>query len=92
MSKVRAHVLISGRVQGVYYRLETREQAVACGVTGWVRNRPDRSVEGVFEGEKENVDKLIDWCRKGPAMAIVRNVQVAWEPYRHEFSQFDILF
>lgn len=92
MSKVRAHVLISGKVQGVYYRLETREQAIAAGVTGWVRNRPDRSVEGVFEGARESVEKLIAWCRKGPPMASVREVQVKWEPCRNEFDRFDILF
>ncbi len=92
MSKARARVLISGKVQGVYYRLETKEQAMAMGVTGWVRNRPERSVEGVFEGEKENIEKLIAWCRKGPPMAAVRDVQVEWEPYRNEFDRFDILF
>ncbi len=92
MSKVQAHVIISGRVQGVYYRALTREQAQALGVSGWVRNRPDRKVEGVFEGDKEKVDKLISWCRQGPPAADVTSVDVNWGNYTGEFSGFKIAF
>lgn len=92
MSKVRAHVIISGRVQGVYFRAETRDQAMLLGVTGWVKNRPDGSVEGLFEGEQEDVEKLISWCRQGPPGAEVSGVKLEWESYKGEFTKFKITF
>lgn len=90
MAKARAHVIVSGKVQGVYFRAETRDQAAALGVAGWVRNRPDGTVEGVFEGTKENVEKLIHWCRQGPPRAKVSGVQAEWQDYRGEFNNFVI--
>lgn len=92
MSKVRAHLIVTGRVQGVYYRAETRDQATALGLTGWVKNRPDRSVEVVVEGGREDVEKLIDWCRQGPPVAEVTGVSVLWENYTGEFTKFKITF
>ncbi len=92
MSKVRAHVIISGMVQGVYFRAETRDQALWLGVTGWVKNKPDGRVEGLFEGEREGVEKLISWCRQGPPEAEVSDVAVTWESYRGEFPKFKITF
>ncbi|MFA4885725.1 MAG: acylphosphatase [Desulfotomaculaceae bacterium] len=92
MSNVRAHVIISGMVQGVYFRAETRDQALALGVTGWVKNKPDGIVEGLFEGEREDVEKLISWCRQGPPEAEVSDVTVSWESYRGEFPKFKITF
>jgi len=92
MSKVRAHVIISGKVQGVYFRAKAQEQAVGLEVSGWIRNRPGGTVEGVFEGNRENVEKLIDWCRLGPPRAIVSDVQVEWGDYRGEFSGFAIAY
>jgi len=92
MSKVRAHVIITGKVQGVYFRAKAQEQAVALAVVGWIRNKSDGTVEGVFEGNRENVEKLIDWCRLGPPRAIVSGVQVKWEDYRGEFSKFIIAY
>lgn len=92
MSKVRAHLIVSGRVQGVYFRAETQEQAAAMGLTGWVRNKPDRSVEIVAEGSREDVEKLIGWCRQGPPGAEVSGVKVAWENYTGEFEKFKITF
>lgn len=92
MEKVRAHVIVTGQVQGVYFRAHTREQALSLEVAGWVRNRPDGTVEGVFEGEKENVGKLIEWCREGPPRAGVSGVHVNWEEYRGDFSSFGITF
>lgn len=90
MSKVRAHLIVSGRVQGVYFRAETSDQAAALGLTGWVKNRPDRSVEVVVEGSREDVEKLISWCRQGPPVAEVSGVDVAWENYTGEFTKFKI--
>lgn len=83
-SSVRAHVIISGRVQGVFFRASCREEAESLGLAGWVRNRSDGRVEAVFEGTKAGVDEMIEWCRKGPSLARVTRVDVAWESYRNE--------
>jgi acylphosphatase len=90
MLKVRAHVYVSGRVQGVFFRSETRDEAARHAVTGWVRNLPDGRVEAVFEGEKENVDKLVDFCRRGSIGARVAKVEVTWETYTGDFKNFQI--
>lgn len=90
MPEARAHVVISGKVQGVYYRVETRDQARSLGVTGWVRNMPDGRVEGLFEGERGYVEKLIEWCRQGPPRARVSDVTVEWQAGRGEFCGFEI--
>jgi acylphosphatase len=78
-SKVRAHVWIAGRVQGVAFRAYTIDEASARGVTGWVGNIPDGRVEAVFEGERAVVEAMIAWCRKGPPAARVSSVEVTWE-------------
>ncbi|MCW7077722.1 MAG: acylphosphatase [Canidatus Methanoxibalbensis ujae] len=84
METVRAHVFISGKVQGVFFRYATREEAVARGVRGWVRNLPDGRVEAVFEGERSAVEEMIAFCRRGPPAAKVSHVDVHWEEYRGE--------
>ena len=89
MTKTRAHVFVSGIVQGVYFRQKTKRQAEGFGVAGWVRNLPDGRVEAVFEGEEEAVRALVDYCRHGPSYARVTNVDVLREPYRGEFSGFE---
>ncbi|HEY6584980.1 MAG TPA: acylphosphatase [Gaiellaceae bacterium] len=78
----RAHVVVTGRVQGVFFRAETRNRARSLGLGGWVRNNGDGSVEAVFEGPDERVESMLDWCRRGPAHADVENVQVDWEDPR----------
>ena len=90
--KVRAHVLISGRVQGVFFRYETKCLAVKLGVAGWVRNLPDGRVEAVFEGEKEDVERMIEFCHRGPPGAIVREVEVSWEEPTGRLQGFRILY
>ena len=75
----RAHVHVHGAVQGVFFRIETRDRARSMGVSGWVRNLPDGAVEAVFEGEDARVDSMIAWSRRGPAGADVDDVDVAWE-------------
>lgn len=92
MKKVRAHVLIKGRVQGVFFRAETRSQAYSLGLTGWVRNRWDGSVEAVLEGEDQKVQKMIAWCYKGPPAAVVEDVEVKWEEYKGEFTNFSVRY
>jgi len=90
MMKVRAHVLISGIVQGVFFRHYTKKQAEKCGVYGSVRNLYDGRVEAVFEGEKENVDEVIEFCRRGPPGAEVTSVQVDFRTWTGEFQEFFI--
>ena len=85
---VRAHVLVTGRVQGVFFRSETNIQAKILNVKGWIRNLPDGRVEAVFEGEEAAVKKLIDFCRKGPPEAKVTNVNVLQEAFTGEFRSF----
>lgn len=72
----RAHVWVSGRVQGVFYRQSCLEEAVRLGVAGWVRNLPDGRVEAVFEGPPDAVERAIAWCRVGPRSARVSGVEV----------------
>lgn len=72
-------MLVSGRVQGVFFRDDTRHEAVVAGVAGWVRNRPDGRVEAVFEGDADAVERLVSWCRTGPPAARVSHVEVVSE-------------
>jgi len=88
----RAHVFVSGRVQGVFFRFETRRLARRLGVAGWVRNRRDGQVEAVFEGEREDVNKMVEFCRHGPSGARVTNVEVGWEKPTGEFEGFDVRY
>lgn len=92
MKKARAHVLIKGRVQGVFFRGEASEEAQRLGLSGWVRNKWDGSVEAVFEGKKVAIEEMIGWCHKGPPSAIVREVEVKWEEYKGEFTSFSIRY
>jgi acylphosphatase len=77
---VRYRVLISGRVQGVFFRDTCRRLAEQHGVRGWVRNLPDGRVEAVFEGQAEQVSRLVQWSYQGPRSAMVEDVQVTPEP------------
>lgn len=74
----RAQVVVRGSVQGVFFRVETRDRARSLGLAGWVRNAPDGTVEAAFEGDDERVESMVDWCRRGPAGARVERVEVAW--------------
>jgi acylphosphatase len=87
---VRAHLFISGRVQGVSYRASTQEEARKRGVTGWVKNLADGRVEAVLQGPKDKVDDLIEWCRKGPPAAKVEKVEVSWEKPEEDLKTFEI--
>jgi acylphosphatase len=88
--KARAHVIISGRVQGVFFRARAMQEALRQGVTGWVRNLSNGRVEAVFEGEKEAVDAMVNFCSDGPSGAVVLGIDVKWEPFRSEFKDFKI--
>lgn len=71
---MRTRVVASGLVQGVFFRDTCRREARRAGVAGWVRNRPDGTVEAVFEGPPESVGRMVDWCRRGPSRAHVRGL------------------
>lgn len=92
MSQTRAHVFVSGRVQGVYYRASTRDAAREKSVTGWVRNLDDGRVEAVFEGEEDAVEAMVDWCHKGSRRAEVEDVEVEWGEPTNEFDGFEIRY
>lgn len=89
--RARAHIKIRGRVQGVYYRASTLYEAQKLGLTGWVRNCPDGSVEAVAEGPREKIEALVTWCKHGPPGARVTDVNVRWEAPENTFSGFSIV-
>jgi acylphosphatase len=90
VEKSRVHLLIAGRVQGVFFRASTVHQAQNLGLTGWVMNCPDGSVEAVAEGAAEKLEEFIAWCHKGPAGAQVDRVAVKWQVARGSFREFFI--
>ena len=92
MAKKKARVFVSGRVQGVFFRAETRDLARQLGVTGWVRNLWDGRVEAVFEGEDWAVERLVTWCRRGPRGAHVDNVDVTHEDHAAEYETFSVRY
>ena len=85
-------MFVNGRVQGVFFRSKTQDEALRHNITGWVRNLPDGRVEAIFEGEKDRVDSLIEFFRRGPPGARVTRVNVAWEGYTGEFKTFSIRY
>jgi len=86
MSDVRVRVVVSGRVQGVFYRDSCRAEARRLGLRGWVRNRSDRTVEVVAEGPRDRVEQLLTWCRRGPPRATVTGITVTDEVLAAERS------
>lgn len=88
--KVRAHIFVSGRVQGVFFRAEICRKARKLGLCGFVQNLSDGRVKAVLEGEKEKVEKLIEWAKKGPFFAKVDNIEIKEEEYQSEFDEFEI--
>ena len=92
MDKIKARVRIEGLVQGVNYRYATRQKALELGVSGWVRNLADGSVECLMEGERDKVEALIRWCHHGPSGARVTKVTTRWEEYRGDLQGFSITY
>jgi len=91
--KIRVNVVISGRVQGVFFRANTKQKAEQLGLTGWVRNRYDGKVEALFEGEEKVVQEMINWCHKGSPSARVDNVEVRKQNIiSYEFKDFSIRY
>ncbi|OYT27502.1 MAG: acylphosphatase [Candidatus Altiarchaeales archaeon ex4484_96] len=88
----KAHVIVSGRVQGVFYRANTRDKARELGLTGWVRNTSDGRVEAVFQGEKEKLKQMIKWCHRGPGYAKVSDVKVDYLKPEGDLENFIIRY
>ena len=91
-NKAKAHAIIRGRVHGVFFRMETKRAADDFGVSGWVRNVRDGTVDAIFEGEWDRIEAVLDWCRQGPPHADVTDVNVTWDEYTGEFNGFVVSF
>jgi len=91
MANKRVHLVVRGRVQGVFFRAATQREARRLGLTGWVKNRTDGSIEMLAEGEEEAVKELSSWAYHGPSAARVDHVDVRWRGYTGEFYEFAIL-
>ncbi|MCX7807083.1 MAG: acylphosphatase [Deltaproteobacteria bacterium] len=92
MALKRIHLIIRGRVQGVYFRASAQREAKRLGLTGWVKNRPDGAVEIVAEGEEEPIKEFLSWAQHGPSTARVDQVETRWRSYTGEFADFVILY
>ncbi len=86
----RAHVYISGNVQGVFFRGSTSEKANELGLNGWVKNMPDGRVEALFEGPSDAVEEMLDWCKEGPAQASVEDVSAEIEEPAEDLKGFEV--
>ncbi len=90
--KKRIHLVVEGRVQGVCFRMYTQEEAERLGLTGWVRNRHDGTVEAMAEGEEDVLADFLAWCRRGPPHARVTGVKEEHSEATGEFESFDITY
>jgi len=90
--RVRLQAFVHGYVQGVSFRWYTRREASALGLVGYVRNRPNGSVEIVAEGEREEVQQLLAWLQHGPTDAVVDRVDATWSPAANEFTRFEVRY
>jgi acylphosphatase len=90
VAAARVHLVVSGRVQGVFYRQSTVDTARRLGLLGWVRNRPDGRVEAEAEGERAAVEALVEWCRRGPPAARVLDLQARWGEPRGDLGLFEV--
>ena len=92
MKQQRVHILISGKVQGVFFRQALKVVAKKNNVTGWVRNLPDKRVEATLEGYNKSVNLVIEWAKIGPANSHVDNIEINNEEFKNEFSTFEVLY
>lgn len=89
--KTRAHLLVLGKVQGVFYRASAQQEARRLGLCGWVRNLPSGEVEGEVEGEEAEVEEFVAWCRQGPSRSLVSQVKVDKATYQGNYSTFQVI-
>ncbi len=92
MKQQRVHILISGKVQGVFFRQALKVVAKKNNVTGWVRNLTDKRVEATLEGYNKSVNLVIEWAKIGPANSHVNNIEINNEEFKNEFSTFEVLY
>jgi acylphosphatase len=92
MAQARLHIQVYGIVQGVFFRSSTEEKASSLGLTGWVKNRKDGSVEILAEGERSDLEALLSWCEKGPEGSKVDKVEHSWDEFKGEFHSFYITY
>ena len=92
MGNTRVHMIVKGRVQGVWFRETTRREAVSLGISGWVRNLSDGTVEVLAEGGEDGMVEFVSWCHKGPSSANVNQIIKKEEEWQNEFSSFEITF
>ena len=90
--KSKVHVVISGRVQGVWFRASTKQKAEQLGLNGWVKNTFDGDVEAIFEGEENCIREMLDWCHQGPPMAKVEGIKVTEKDPSNGFDDFSIRY
>ncbi len=91
MGLKQVHVLVRGRVQGVFFRASAQREARRLGLTGWVKNRPDGGVEIVAEGEEDGLKDLVGWSNHGPTAARIERVEVRWRGFIGDFHDFRIM-
>ncbi len=91
MANKRVHLFVKGRVQGVFFRAAAQREARRLGITGWVKNRNDGSVEILAEGEEDSIKEIVGWANHGPSAARVDQVDVRWRGYTGEFAEFAIV-
>ena len=92
MVKQRVHILVTGKVQGVFFRQATKVIAIKNNVTGWVKNLEDTKVEILLEGDAQNVNSLVDWCHNGPANSRVDEIKIAQQDFLGQYSNFQVLY
>ena len=92
MKQQRVHILMSGKVQGVFFRQALKVIAKKNNVVGWVRNLTDKRVEAILEGDNKSVNSVIEWTRIGPANSRVDDIEVSNEEFKNEFSTFEVLY
>ena len=92
MKNARVHLVVEGRVQGVWYRDSTRLKATELEIKGWVKNRSDGTVEIVAEGHESDIRKFVEWCHEGPPYAVVGKITETSQEFRNEFDSFNIVF
>ncbi len=92
MSNQRMRIIVTGKVQGVFFRQALKVMAKKNNIFGWVKNLTDGRVEAILEGDEENVSRLVEWSHGGPANARVEDVEIRNEKFSGEFSKFDVLY
>ena len=92
MKQQRIHLLVSGKVQGVFFRQATKVVAIKNNVTGWVKNLENGEVEILLEGDDKNVNSVIDWCRNGPANSRVDEVKIEQQEFSGQYSNFEVSY